>query len=128
MKKILIFLLFIIAVNAIISGLLLVTHPQGDTMGLTMSLLEETIFPDYFFPGILMILLIGAPHLLSLYYLGKGHRKQYLFSMLAGVLLLLWIIAQVLLIHAAIWLTYVCQGIGVLEILISLQLRGKWVV
>ena len=118
----------LVTVSAIVSGLMLVTHPNGETMGLPMSILDDTAFPDYFYPGILLVLLVGVPHLLSIYYLGKRHVKQYEVSLFAAILLIGWIIAQMIYIHSGNWLHYTCLGIGVLEVLISLQLRGKWVV
>jgi len=128
MKKLLFLLNILVSVSAIVSGLMLVTHPNGETMGLPMSILDDTAFPDYFYPGILLVLLVGVPHLLSIYYLGKRHGKQYQVSLFAGILLIGWIIAQMIYIHSGNWLHYTCLGIGVLEVLISLQLRGKWVV
>ncbi|MFN8244801.1 MAG: hypothetical protein U0T56_00260 [Ferruginibacter sp.] len=128
MKKLLFLLNILVTVSAIVSGLMLVTHPNGETMGLPMSILDDTAFPDYFYPGILLVLLVGVPHLLSIYYLGKRHVKQYEVSLFAAILLIGWIIAQMIYIHSGNWLHYTCLGIGVLEVLISLQLRGKWVV
>lgn len=128
MKKILYTLIILMAISAIVSGLMMVTHPDGGSLGLPLSLLEPTSFPDYFFPGVLLILVIGFPHLVSIYYLGRKHKKQYIFSMFAGMALVSWIIVQVILIHSANWLHYTCLGAGILEVLISVQLRGKWVV
>lgn len=127
MKKILYLLITLMAVSAFVSGLLLIRNPMGESMGLSLSLLEGSPFPDYFFPGILLILLIGTPHLLSLIYLARNHRHQFLMVMASGLVLMSWIIIQILLIHTANWMHYYCLGTGLMEVLIALQLKGKWV-
>ena len=64
-------------------------------------------------------------HLLSIYYLGKRHVKQYEVSLFAAILLIGWIIAQMIYIHSGNgYIT--CLGIGVLEVLILCNYAVKW--
>jgi hypothetical protein len=127
MRRILFALVIFMAVSSISSGLLMITNPDGMIFGLTSALLEDTFFPDYFFPGILLTVLVGFSSLLAVYFMSKRHSRQYTWSLLAGVVLVIWIIVQMLMIHTATWLQYSFLGAGIFMILISLQLKNKWI-
>lgn len=126
MRKLLIAIVVLVALTANSSGLLMLTNPDGKLLGLPLALLEGSPFPDYFFPGILLVVVVGFSSLMALYFLTLKHRNQYNWGLLAGVLLTGWIVVQVLLIHSLHWLHVVYLLLGIAVSLVSLQLKGRW--
>lgn len=128
MKHILFLFVAFIAISSVASGLVMVAEPNGSLLGLTASLLDGTPFKDYFIPGIVLTVLVGFTNLLALYYLFRNHRKRFMFSIAGGFMISGWIIVQMILINAVHWLHFIYLAAGMLVILISFQLKGKWAV
>lgn len=53
--------LALLALNALVGGLLLVVAPSGGAMGITVDLLAGSPFRDYFLPGLMLFGVIGVP-------------------------------------------------------------------
>jgi hypothetical protein len=128
MKTILFILVSFIAFTATLSGLLMISKPDGSILNLPVSLLASTPFNDYLLPGIFLTTLVGMVNLLAVFYNLQRHPSRYNWAMAAGFMISIWILVQLLLIQAAHWLHFICLGIGVLIILIAYQLKGKWAV
>jgi hypothetical protein len=128
MKTLLFILVSFIAVTATLSGLILISNPDGAAMNLSLSLLEGTPFKNFMVPGLLLTTLVGGVNLLAIFYNMQRHAKRYNWAMAGGIMLIGWLIAQMILIHTLHWLHFIYLGIGLLIILISFQLKGKWAV
>jgi hypothetical protein len=129
MKTILFILVSFIAFTSTLSGLLMIANPDGGgILNLPMSLLENTPFKDYMIPGILLTLIVGGINLIAVLFNMQRYSNRYNWAMAGGFIISLWILVQLLLIHAVHWLHFIYLGIGVLIILISYQLKGKWAV
>ena len=128
MKTILFILVSFIAVTSTLSGLLMISKPDGGILNLPFSLLENTPFKNYMIPGILLTLIVGGINLIAVFFNMKRHSGRYNWAMAGGFVISTWILAQIILINAAHWLHFIYFGIGVLIILISYQLKGKWAV
>ncbi len=126
MKTFLFILLSFIAVTATLSGLYMISNPDGGVMDLSVSLLNETPFTNFLFPGILLTITVGAVNLVAVVYNIKRHPARYNLALAGGFITTGWIIAQMILIPAAHWLQYVYLGTGILIILSAYQLKGKW--
>jgi uncharacterized membrane protein len=79
-------------------------------------------------PGILLTLIVGGINLIAVLFNMQRYSNRYNWAMAGGFIISLWILVQLLLIHAVHWLHFIYLGIGVLIILISYQLKGKWAV
>ena len=128
MKVILFLLISFLSITATLSGLLLISQPDGSLLNLPLSLLEGTYFSSYLVPGILLLIFVGGVNLLAVFYNLKKDRGRYDWAMAGGFAVSGWVTIQLLLIHTAHWLHVLYFGIGVIIFLLAYQLKGKWIV
>ena len=100
--------LIFVALMGFIGGALFVSDPSGAGMGMTLAALENTLFVDFFIPGLLLMLLYGIGGLVVLYAIWIKPRVPFLsqltgftrehwawdLTLLLGVGLLIWLIYQ----------------------------------
>ena len=126
MKVVLATLIAIIAMFLTLYGLLMINFPHGGHFGLTQQLLDKTSLKDFFVAGIVLVSLgifnLGA--LFSLYYSGT---HQFNWSIATGFLLISCVLSTILILHLYHWLQVILLGAGVMIILLSIQLKGKWI-
>jgi hypothetical protein len=128
MKAFLFILISFIAVTATLTGLLLISQPNGSLLNLPLSLLEGTLFKSYLIPGILLVTIVGGVNLLAVFYNLKKDQSRYDWAMAGGFVVSGWVTIQLLLIHTTHWLPILYFGIGVIIFLLAYQLKGKWIV
>jgi hypothetical protein len=128
MKKLLLILLSFVALTSIVSGIVLILHPDGMIMGLSQGLLARTIFPNFQIPGLLMAFLVGGTQMLAIIDYSRWSTHRYNRPMLAGAVICGWIVIQMVLILELSWLQFFYLATGLLIILIAYQLKGKWAV
>jgi hypothetical protein len=126
MKSLLFFMVVIIALTSTLSGLLMISNPDGSILKLSPALLEGTPFKNFLVPGILLAVIVGGVNLLAVFYNMQRHSTRYNWAMAGGFMICGWIIMQMLLINSLHWLHYVYLVVGVLIILVAYQLKGKW--
>jgi len=128
MKVILFSLLAFVALTAIFSGLLMISNPTGDLMHLPLNLLAATPFKNFLIPGVILAIAVGGMNITAIIFNLIRHEKRYHWAIAGGFTLLGFIVAQMILIHAANWLHFLYIGIALLTILLAYQLEGKWAV
>jgi hypothetical protein len=128
MRVLLFILLSFVGITALLSGLALVSKPDGSILGMSTSMLESTPFRNFFIPGLVLSIFVGGTGLLSIVFHLKQHRSRYNWAITSGFITSGWIIAQILLIGTVQWLHFLYLGVSVLIILIAWQLKGKWAV
>ena len=128
MKTVLFLLVSFIAITATLSGLLLISQPDGSILKLPLSLLEGTPFNTYLIPGLLLVVFVGIVNLLAVFFNLKSHQSRYDWAMAGGVSVVVWILSQLILIQTVNWLHVVSFGIGLIIFLLAYQLKGKWIV
>lgn len=128
MKTLLFLLSVFIALTALISGLLMISNPDGSILNLPLNLLSNTPFKDFLVPGMILAGLVGGTNLLAVFFNLQRHANRYNWSIAGGFMISGWIVIQMLLINAVHWLHFIYLGAGILVILISYQLKGKWAV
>lgn len=128
MKSLLFILVSLIAITAGLSGLLMISRPDGSILNLPIDLLASTPFRSYLIPGILLTTVVGGLNLLAVFFNMQRHPGRYNWAIAGGLAVSLWILLQFIFIGAAHWLHFVCLGTGVLVIFIAYQLKGKWAV
>lgn len=114
-----------IGLSAILSGMLMVLHPDGSLINLSIALLEGTPFKDFQVPGLLLAFLVGGINCMALLYNIQKHPKRFNWAIAGGIIVCLWIIVQMMLIHSVYWLHFVYLAAGILVILTGLHLKGK---
>jgi hypothetical protein len=95
-----VWLLIVSALNGaagLVCGLLLIARPDGSLLGASALLpvirrfpLADVLFQDMFWIGVAMLLALGLPNLIALVALLRRMSHQYLLSLAAAVLLMLW--------------------------------------
>ena len=128
MKSLLFFLVSFIAVTSTLSGLLMISNPDGKILNLSLNLLEETPFKNFLIPGILLTTIVGGVNLFAVFYNIQRHHNRYNWAMAGGIMISGWVVVQMILIQAAHWLHFLYLGIGIFIILLAYQLKGKWAV
>lgn len=128
MKLLLFILVAFIAITSTLSGLLMISSPDGAILNLPLSLLDGTPFTDFLVPGILLTMTVGSVNLYAIFCQMQRHRNRYNWAIAGGIMITGRITAQILLIQTAHWLHFLYLGIGLLIILIAYQLKGKWAV
>lgn len=90
-----------------------------------MNLLEGTPFRDFFIPGLALALIVGGCNLVSLFLVMTSSPNAYKFTLTVGVVLVLWIVAELMLMPYYHWLQGLYLAIGILVVLTSYQLMGR---
>ena len=127
MKILLFILILFIAATSTLSGILMITDPNGGLLKLELALLSGTPFKNFLIPGILLSI-VGGVNLIALFYNIQKHPRRYNWAITGGFLISAWIIVQMILITVLYWLQFIYLGVGLLIILIAYQLKGKWAV
>lgn len=125
MRVALLILTSFITLTALPSGLVMMLEPNGSPLGLSLSLLLNTPFPDFFIPGLVLALIVGGSSLVSLFLLMNQSPVSYKIALAAGVVLAIWMVAELILIPYYHWLQGLYLAIGILVALTAYQLMGK---
>jgi hypothetical protein len=128
MKTILFILICAVGLTATVSGLLMISGPDGAMLGLPLSLLDQTPFRSFLIPGIILAFLVGGVNLIAVFFNIQRNANRYNWAIAGGILITGWIIVQIILIQTVHWLHFLYLGMGALIILLAYQLKGKWAV
>ena len=131
---VLIVLLVVLGVSALIPGAMFMLAPDGHLIQMPMSNLQDSPFRDYFIPGLLLFCFVGVFPVLVAYGLWRmpawewpnlinpfrAQHWSWAGSLAAGVILIIWITAQVFLIKSVAFLHYLYWGWGIVVVLLTL--------
>lgn len=102
-------------------GWVLIADPSGQKLQIPLALLEKTPFKDYFFPGVVLFVLIGLCSLLVAYLTIVKNKYHTWLILLQGCFLIGWLTIELMLnidFFAPI-LHYPLYAIGILLITIG---------
>ena len=128
MKTLLFILLSFIAITATISGILMISQPDGSISHLKPELLSGSPFKNYLVPGILLAGGVGAVNLVAVFLNMMRHRQRYNAAIAGGAVIIVWILVQVMMIGTIHWLHILYFSAGILVVLGAYQLKGRWAV
>ena len=128
MKLTLFLLTAFVALTAIACGALLMSYPNGSLFNMSTILLKNTPFNNFFVPGFILCFVVGGTNLVAGIFNMQTHPQRYNWSIAGAVVLIGWVVVQMLLIAVLHWLQFVYLGIGLMMLLLSWQLKGKWAV
>lgn len=128
MRLLLVLLLSFITLSAVVSGMMMLCYPDGSFLGLSLTLLKDTVFQSFAIPGIILAVAVGGTSLIAVVLNVLAHPMRYNWAIAAAVVLAGWIIVQITLIHTLHWLQLVYLFLALMLLLLSWQLKGKWVV
>lgn len=128
MRLLLFLLLAFIALSSIVSGMFMLCYPDGSLLGLSTALLKDTPFQSFTIPGIVLTVLVGGTSLVAVVLNVLAHPMRYNWAIAAGLVLTGWIFIQMLFVNTLHWLQFVYLFSALMVLLLSWQLKGKWVV
>jgi hypothetical protein len=106
-------LCLLIGATAIGGGLSLVLYPDGSRTQLPLALLRDSPFEDYFVPGLLLVLVVGLGNALASLMVLRGHARARIALLLAGSVLVVWIVCEMVLLRTVHWLQIAYLALGV---------------
>ncbi len=116
------------AVAGLVCGVLFLISPDGSLMGFEPLLavigklpLADVFFQDLTWIGIAMLLVLGIPNLVASVALLRRHEKQYVVTMVAAILLMLWCSFELIFMFNVAAVGYFV--VGALSALASVMLR-----
>ncbi len=125
MKRIaLLILQCLLALSALVCGALLILAPDGRLIQLPLDALRYGPFEDFFWPGVILFLMLGAGHAIGFVSTLRRSPRYRRIAMLLGLITLGWIGGQVLMVRPLSFLQSVVGGLGALELLLAFSLRS----
>jgi hypothetical protein len=125
MKSILFITICFVALTTLFAGIILMSVPDGSMLRLPISLLQSTIFKDFRLPGFLLFLFVGGINFLAAFYLLINNKKKFNWTLLAGIITVLWVMIQWMLIENTLLTDLIYFFAGASIVLLSLQLKGR---
>lgn len=114
-RKIVIGLLYFSAVASILGGIGLM---QGK-MGLPLSWLEPTSFTSYYFPGVILMAIVGGSALIAAVSQQKQLVGANLASVVAGTIMLIWVVGEIASIREINFMQFMFFAIGFSIVLLT---------
>jgi hypothetical protein len=127
MKTFLLILLSFVGLTAMVSGLMLISRPDGSLIKMPLGLLETSPFSNFLIPGIVLMTMVGMVNCMAAWLMIRRHRARYNWAVLGGAMIGGWIVVQIIMIQSFSWLQFVYLGTGLLIVLTAWQLKGKWI-
>ena len=114
-----------IGLGALGGGFMLVRDPSGSALGVPLSFLEGSPFPDFLVPGIFLLLVNGVGSLTGAGFSFTRRRYAQETAIVLGAILVAWIVIQVILIRSYSWMHVLYFILGVVELGIGLYIRRR---
>ena len=125
MRTLLVCFLLLVLSTALLSGMAMVFEPDGDVLGFSTDLLTDTPFSNFLIPGLLLATVFGGGYLIALLLILVESEQALNFTLLMGILLILWMAVQMMLVPYYTWLQGVYLVVGFFVFLLSYHLKGK---
>ncbi|MGM0934920.1 MAG: hypothetical protein ACQEWD_15900 [Bacteroidota bacterium] len=81
--------------SGLLGGFMLIDDPSGDSLSMHPEWLERTVFPNFLIPGIILFLFVGLGNVLGFWLTFKKKNNRSKFGSIFGLILMIWIIAQI---------------------------------
>jgi len=111
-----------VAIGALPAGYSMIVEPDGSGLGMTLDILTNSPFSNFFIPGIFLFTVNGVFNLISAFLSFFKYKYSHLLGLGLGIALLIWVSVQVY----SIGLTHILQpiyfAIGTIEIALSIWL------
>ena len=114
-----------IGLGALGGGFMLVRDPSGSALGVPLSLLEGSPFPDFLIPGIFLLAVNGVGSIIGAGISFTRRRYAQEIAIVLGAILVAWIVIQVVIIRSFSWLHVLYFILGVVELGIGFYIRRR---
>jgi len=99
LRIIVIFLLFLIGINALIAGFLFILQPSGALMGMNTEVLEYSPFANFLIPGIILFTFNGIFNITVAILCIRKFRYYPFLIIFQALILAGWILVQIIMIQ-----------------------------
>ena len=141
-RNILIGLMTFLGAGAIFGGGALIISPSGELLGMPLSMIKDSPFPNFLIPAIFLFVFLGlAPCLLIFALVKKPESKiaqrinlfkdmhwSWSFSVYIGLILIVWLQLEMMFIHSVHWshTFYMFLAVAILIVAILPQVRNLY--
>jgi hypothetical protein len=121
-------LCLLVGLTAIGGGLSLVLYPDGSRTHLPLSLLSHSPFATYLVPGLLLTVVVGLGNTLAGIMALRAAPRSRAAALLAGAVLVGWIVSEMILLQTLHWLqvVYLCLGALIVAESLAPTHGGAW--
>lgn len=142
-RNFLIFLLAFLGLGALAGGAMFILAPNGDLIGMPVSVLEKSPFTNFFIPGLILFLILGLSPLFLIMALIKKYNSGFAekfncftdmhwswsFSLYIGFALIIWIQVQMQFIQMVhpLHVIYTFLGITIIFTAVLPQVRKLFI-
>lgn len=132
----------LLGIGAVFGGGALVLDPSGGLLGMPLDVMQIPLFPDYFIPGLILLMVFGMLPLavttalvwkwnwgiaekLNLF---KDRHWSWAFSLYIGFGLIIWISAQIYILggSSAVHLVYTAWGLAIQALTVLPVIAGYY--
>lgn len=113
------------ALGAIPAGLGFLLDTSGNGMGASTDMLANSPFNSFILPGLFLFFINGFANAVGAYLSFTRKKSAGITGLLLGILLCLWIIAQVYWITLSSFLQPLFLIIGIIEVFLSQKIRNN---
>ncbi len=93
--RLLVGLLLFQGLSGLGGGIGLMMDPSGQALGLSMTLLEGSPFPDYLVPGLILFIVLGMAPMVAARVVWEGRPGSWMAALAVGAALVIWITVQI---------------------------------
>jgi hypothetical protein len=108
-----------IGIGAVAGGLALMLDPTGESLGVPLTLLEETPFASFLVPGIVLFTVNGLGSFAGAIASFTRHRYAGEAAIALGTFLVVWILIQVYWMSGFHWLHWLYLSLGIVEVVLG---------
>ncbi len=122
MKKVLVALLLFLGITSVIGGVQLI---RTNGMGMPISSLQNTPFPNFIIPGLILLFIVGGTSLTAAILQIKKHKYAIETSVTAGFGIQIWVVTELFMLTHKSFLQAIYFTLGVLILILSMFLLRK---
>ena len=112
-----------IGLGAVGGGFMLMIDPSGSKLGVPLSFLEGSLFPDFLIPGIFLLVVNGVGSLIGAGFSFARRRHAQEIAIVLGAILVAWIVIQIIIIRSLSWMHILYFILGIVELGLGLYIR-----
>ena len=124
-RVIIIVLLAVTGIGAIIGGASLIADRSGESLGLSVKILQNSPFVDFFIPGHILFLLLGVGSLVASVIVVLKSKAYPLWTIFFGFTLAIWIAVQILMLQDVHYFHIIFGFVGILSVILGILERNK---